>query len=323
MLCLPLIIRDKLIGIIVLGNKISKDAYTKEDLRLLDSISHQASIAVENARLYNNMEEIVDSQTKDIKAKAHHLEKLLKMRSEFLDTTSHQLRTPTSVLIGILEMAVKGELDMLSPEKKQKQFEGAYLKAKKLEQIVSDLLRASELDSAPFHLNFDDLREINLEEFLNRIINFHALEAEKQGVEISLVKPLPCPTILGEKIFLDEAIGNLVNNAIKYTPAKNKETGATGKIIISCDKDDKNVFIKIQDNGMGISKEEIGELFEKFNRASNAKKMYTDGTGLGLFIVKGIIEGHKGKVKVESALGQGSTFVVSLPLNLPEKQIES
>lgn len=320
-LCLPLIIRDKLIGIIVLGNKISKDAYTKEDLRLLDSISHQASIAVENARLYNNMEEIVDSQTKDIKAKARHLEKLLKMRSEFLDTTSHQLRTPTSVLIGILEMAVKGELDMLPQEKKQKQLEGAYLKAKKLEQIVSDLLRASELDSASFRLKLEDFREINLEEFFNRIITFKALEAEKQGVEVCLAKPLPCSKIFGEKIFLDEAIGNLIDNAIKYTPSKNKKTDAKGKIIISCAKDDKNIHIKIQDNGIGIPKEEMGKLFEKFNRASNAKEMYTDGTGLGLFIVKKIIEGHGGKIGVESGLGQGSTFIASLPLQPSLKNI--
>jgi len=316
-LCLPLIIKDKLIGIIVLGEKISRDAYTDEDLRLLESLGNQASVAIENARLYNNMEEIVEAKTKEVRQKNIHLEKLLKMRSEFLDITSHQLRTPTSVLIGILEMAMSGDLDRLPKERKLQQFSGAYLKARKLEQIISDLLRASELDSAPFELELKDFKEINLEEFLNRAISSKSMEAEKQQVKIFLKKPLPLSKIYGEERFLEEAFGNLLDNAIKYTPEENKQTGEKGEIVILVEKKDDYVVIKIKDNGIGIPKEEIKKLFEKFSRASNAKEMYTDGTGLGLFIVKEIIKGHKGKVEVESKLGQGSTFSVFLPIEAP------
>ena len=103
-LCLPLIYKSKLIGIIVLGNKITKDAYTKEDLSLLELLSNQASIAIENARLYNNMEEKVDQQTREIKEKNVKLQKLLEIRSQFLDIASHQLRTPVSMIRGVLAM---------------------------------------------------------------------------------------------------------------------------------------------------------------------------------------------------------------------------
>ena len=241
------------------------------------------------------------------------------MRSEFLDITSHQLRTPPSVLIGILEMAVDGDLDKLPKEKKMRQLEGAYLKSRKLEQIVSDLLRASELDSAPFKLEKEDFRKINLKEFLEQAVSSKELEAEKQGVKVMLKKPIAIDKIYGEERFLDEAVGNLIDNAIKYTPAKNEKTKQKGRIIISAEKEGEWVVIKVKDNGIGIPKKEIRKLFEKFSRATNAKEMYTDGTGLGLFVVKEIVKGHLGQVAVESELDKGTTFTIRLPLEAPGK----
>ncbi|MDZ7798489.1 MAG: ATP-binding protein [Patescibacteria group bacterium] len=321
---LPFVIQNQINCLMVLGHKISKDAYTKEDIELLSNLANQASIALENARLYQQVQDFtktlqqkVDEQTRDIKQKNVHLEKLLKMRSEFLDITSHQLRTPTSVLIGILEMATSGDLDKLPQERKKQQLAGAYLKARKLEQIVSDLLRASELDSAPFKLELEDFEKIDLKQFLESVVNYKKLEAEKQNIKIKLEKPLAVKTIYGEEKFLEEAVGNLLDNAIKYTPAENEKTKVKGKIIISVKKDKKYAQIKVKDNGIGIPQKEVKKLFKKFSRASNAKEMYTDGTGLGLFIVKEIVKGHQGRVSMESKMGQGTTFSVFLPLKPP------
>ena len=122
-LCLPLMSSKRLIGIIVLGAKVSGDAYTQEDLELLNTMSKQAGIAIENAILYKQVSDLsahlrkrVDSQVKDIKEKNRQLEKLLAMRSEFLDTASHQLRTPVSVIKGTLEMIATGEMNDLSQQ---------------------------------------------------------------------------------------------------------------------------------------------------------------------------------------------------------------
>jgi len=321
---LPFIAKNQINSIIFLGEKISKDAYTKEDIELLSTLSNQAAVALENARLYQQVQDFtktlqkkVDEQTRDIKKKNVHLQKLLKMRSEFLDITSHQLRTPTSVLIGILEMAVAGDLDKLPKKRKKEQLKGAYLKARKLEQIVSDLLRASELDSAPFQLADEDFEEINLKEFLEGIIASKKIEADKQDLKIELEKPLSVKKIYGEDKFLEEAIGNLLDNAIKYTPPKNEKTKEKGRVSISVKKDKKYAQIKIKDNGIGIPKKEVEKLFRKFSRASNAKEMYTDGTGLGLFIVKEIVKGHRGQVEVESKINQGTEFTVFIPLKKP------
>ncbi|MFH1781183.1 MAG: histidine kinase dimerization/phospho-acceptor domain-containing protein [Patescibacteria group bacterium] len=104
---------------------------------------------------------------------------------EFLDVTSHQLRTPVSVLIGVLEMASSGDLDKIPQKDKHEQLEGAYLKAKKLEQIISDLLRASELDTNPFTLKKTDFKPIDLKSFLSRLVSAKSLEAKQMGVELA------------------------------------------------------------------------------------------------------------------------------------------
>lgn len=326
-LCLPLLSSSKLIGIIVLGEKISGDAYTKEDLELLTTLSYQAGIAIDNARLYQEVQDFsqtlkqkVDEQTKDIQMKADHLEKLLKMRSEFLDIASHQLRTPTSVIKGIMSMMVEGDLERM-PKEKQKEFvQSAFEKSLKLEQIIHDLLTASEFDSKKYEIN-TATPKIQLEDVIDKIIKSSQFAASQREIKLSWQKPKQAlPPIFGESRYLEEAFSNLIDNAIKYTPSTKKvnEARATretsGIVEISSELSNQDIIVKVKDNGIGIPKEEIGKLFQKFTRAINATEMYTDGSGLGLFIVKEIIEGHHGKVWVESEINKGTTFYVSLPV---------
>ncbi|MFH1781180.1 MAG: HAMP domain-containing sensor histidine kinase [Patescibacteria group bacterium] len=291
--------------------------FNKSTEKIIKSNFSEKQVKKELEKLTKELEKRVNNQTKDIRKKNTHLKKLLAMRSEFLDVTSHQLRTPVSVLIGVLEMASSGDLDKIPKKDKEEQLNGAYLKAKKLEQIISDLLRASELDTDPFTLKKVDFKPINLQSFLSRLVSQKKLEAKQMGVELSLTEPLAIDEIYGDERFLEEAVGNLLDNAVKYTPETNKKTGQKGKVSLSCAKDGKNALIKVSDNGIGIPKDEIKKLFAKFARAKNARDMYTDGTGLGLFIVREIVRGHGGTVKVKSKLGQGSVFTISLPLSPP------
>jgi len=319
-LILPFVTKNKINSICIIGRKITKDAYTKEDIELLTTLSNQASVAIENARLYNHMEEIVEDQTKDIRDKSKRLEKLLQIRSEFLDIASHQLRTPVSMIRGVLSMIRDGDLQKLPTEKQAQFIENAWEKGAKLDTIINDILAASELDTQKFQVD-KDTPAIQLEDVVDQVVQESQMEAEQRKIQLKWHKPKNVlPKVQGHAKFLTEAIVNLVGNALKYTPSTEmvkearSQRGQKGMVEVSVGQEKNNIVVKVKDNGIGIPKGEVKKLFDKFVRASNATAMYTDGSGLGLFIVKEIIEGHKGKVWVESEENKGSTFYISLPI---------
>ncbi|MFA6106929.1 MAG: ATP-binding protein [Patescibacteria group bacterium] len=321
-LCLPLMSSKKLIGIIVLGAKISGDAYTSEDLELLNTLSKQAGIAIENARLYKQvgdfnktLKDKVSVQTKDITAKNEELEKkakelkdgneylkkLLAMRSEFLDTASHQLRTPVSVIKGMLSMILEGGM----PKDKIDEFlKASFEKSVKLTEIINDILRASETESEKFNLSF---QSADLKEVLQKIVEDKKILAEKKGISLKLLLAGKISPVMIDEKYMTEAIGNLVDNSIKYT--------VKGGVFIKAEEKERMIFIRVSDTGIGIPKEDEPKLFDKFVRAKNAVNAYADGTGLGLYIVKKIITMHKGaNVEIEwTEENKGTTFLITLP----------
>ena len=161
--------------------------------------------------------------------------------------------------------------------------DGVFIKANKLETIISDILDATEMDTSKFTLSPGLTQDLQIEDLLDSVVESHQLDVETSGLSLRYQKPeKPLPKIKGSRKHLDQVFNNLIDNAIKYTPAKNEKTGAKGKVLISATNDDKFIIVKVSDNGIGIPKGEIKNLCEKFARASNAKEMYADGTGLGL-----------------------------------------
>jgi signal transduction histidine kinase len=221
---------------------------------------------------------------------------------------------------GVLSMIRDGDLKRL-PKEKQRQFiENAWQKGAKLDTIINDILAASELDTQKFQVD-SGTPAIQLEEVVGQAVKEFALEAEERGTELMWRPPKnPLPKIRGHANFLEQALNNLVGNALKYTPSTKMAKEARsqrekkGIVEVAISQKGNNVIVKVSDNGIGIPKDEIKKLFDKFARASNATAMYTDGSGLGLFIIKEIINGHKGKVWLESELNKGSAFYISLPV---------
>ena len=249
------------------------------------------------------------------------LQKLDKAKSEFLNIASHQLRTPISVIKGITSMMIEGDLEKMPPEKKQVFIRGIWEKSQKLESIINDILNAAEMTNQEYTAKIKQEDHFDAVILLKEIIEgFQPLVKERE-IDLTLNTIDESILISGEKEYLREALSNLIDNAIKYTPSTgaNSESrdkrNERGKIIVTMKKDSHNVIIEITDNGMGIPAKEIPELFKKFSRASNARNMYTDGSGLGLFIVKEIIEGHGGKINLSSEIGKGTTFHIKLPLH--------
>ena len=319
----PLNTKNKTLGLIAISAKESGDIYGKKDLEMLSIIGNQAAISLENALLYGQvnkqknklnkfnreLQERVGEQTKEIRKKSQVLEKnnirlkkMLKMRGDFLNIASHQLRTPVAVIKGMADV-LSGK-EKLTDKEKKRFLRGIIIKSKKLAGIVHDILSVTEMDSDKFTLKVEPT-DIKL--LLERMVEEKQLEAKDKKIKLKLDIPKQLPLVLASERYLEQAIVNLINNALVYTEK--------GSVTVKASKEKGTVLIQIIDTGIGISKKDATRLFDKFVRARNATSTYTDGTGLGLFITKKIIDGHKNaKVWIEKTqLGKGTTFTISLP----------
>lgn len=229
-----------------------------------------------------------------------------KTKSEFVSITAHQLRTPLSAIKWTLQMLLSHDLGEITLE--QRSFiEKTYKANERVIGVINDLLNVTRIEEGKhlYKLVLTDIKEI-----VKEIIISHEGLAEKKEIKLELKESkekLPQVNVDIEKIKL--AIQNLIENAIQYSLQKGIVT-----ILLEYGKKEKEIMFQIKDNGIGISKEQQQRLFTKFFRGANAIKMETDGSGLGLFITKNIIETHKGKIGFESEEGKGSTFWFTLPI---------
>ncbi len=223
-------------------------------------------------------------------------------KSEFVSLASHQLRTPLSAINWYTEMLLDGDAGELNEQQKTYLTE-IYKGNKRMVDLVTSLLNVSRLEMQSFSIepvptNLVDLAEEALKE-LTQLIVIKNLSVNKEYGRLPLVKV--------DKKLMFIIFQNLLSNAVKYTPDG-------GKISISIKKGLKHFVIEIQDTGMGIPKEQQEHVFEKLFRADNAKELVTEGTGLGLYIVKSILDKAKGKIAFTSEKDKGTTFTVKIPL---------
>lgn len=263
-------------------------------------------------------------QKEELRLANIELKKLDQAKSEFINIASHQLRTPITVIQGVASMMIDGDIDKMPLKERQKFYESVWVKSKKLQTIIHDILNATKLDNKDSVMDRKS-ENIDLGALLDKVVRDFQIEASERDIELTLNKPKEgVPSIRGQQEYLEEVFINLINNAIKYTPSskltndvrKIREDDMKAKIVVNIkeDSDTNSIVIAVKDNGIGISPSAASNLFKKFSRAENAVKMYTDGTGLELYIVKEIVEDHGGRVWFKSKLNKGTTFFVSLPI---------
>ena len=233
-----------------------------------------------------------------------NLRELDKLKSDFISVAAHQLRTPLSGVKWVLKLLLDGDLGAINEDQKGMLKRG-YETNEKMIQLVNDLLNVSRIENGKFGYKFEKNDFMKL---LNTLVENTVLPSKERNIEVILenrVGTIPDFMFDPEKLLI--ALQNIVDNAMKYTLPG-------GKVTIVVERQGDYIEVKVSDTGVGIPKDDIAKLFSKFFRAANVIHLQTDGSGLGLFIVKSIIMRHGGQIWVDSVEGKGTTFTVVVPV---------
>lgn len=247
----------------------------------------------EIGRVAQTVNELVDK----LKADIIELQKLQRVRSEFLGNVSHELRTPIFTLQGYLETLLNGAID--DPSVNRSFIEKASAHAARLNSLLNDLIDISRIESGEMKMSF---RYFRVNDFLESVVNDFQQAAHQKQVTLKISLGTDGDVeVFGDKERLREVMSNLIDNAIKY----NKEGG---EVDVSGERLDGKVRIVVADNGVGIGEEHLSRIFERFYRVDKDRSREVGGTGLGLAIVKHIVDAHGSKVDVKSTVGKGTSF---------------
>lgn len=259
-------------------------------------LSHQLGIVP-------NQKEEFGRLAASYQAMARKLAELERIRAEFVSVASHELKTPINVIVGYLELLQEGIYGELTP--KQKEILQTITKqANTLTRLVKRLLDISRFEASGGKV---DVREVNLQRFLTTLESSFSVLANQRDIAFTVNHGQELPrSVHWDEDQINEVLGNLLSNAFKFTPRG-------GKVALAVGAQENKVIITVADTGAGISGEQLPHIFDKFFQADNQAQAATKGTGLGLAIAKEIVEAHGGKITVESRVGEGTTFVITLP----------
>jgi GAF domain-containing protein/class 3 adenylate cyclase/ActR/RegA family two-component response regulator len=297
LMVVPLLADGKCIGSITLceGNKVRQ--WVSSDIDLAKAVAAQAAIAVQQSRLFEKTRQ-----------QAERLLELDKQKTEFFQNISHEFRTPITLIQGPLESAVAAGEGL-----SYSQSAIALRNSRRLLRLVNQLLDLQRLDAGRMQPSF---RPCDLVDFVNQIVESFRPYCEKKG--LSLVTQLnECSTVYLDMEKFDKVVYNLLSNAMKFT-------SEGGTISVRLKSKNEHCILEVQDTGIGILKEQIPYLFERFRQAEGSANRSYEGSGLGLALVKELVELHGGQVSVESVYGEGTTFRLWLltgTAHLPAQQL--
>jgi adenylate cyclase len=294
---MPILFSDRLYGYLVVG-ACQDSPLTQaqmEDLDFLATVAAHVGHAVEYSHNFSSLEE----QNRELR----HLDEV---KDSFISITSHQLRTPLSIVKWILSILQTNAEIAKYPEPK-KLIDQAYESNERLIHVVNDLLNISRMTDGklPYSPQPTELKQI-----LDDIKMRATASCQNKGLTFTMTLPDTSFVLNLDQIIFREAIQDLVDNAIDY----NRENGYV-KVEVSDDAN--NVYIKVINSGIGIKDEELNKLFEQFYRSPDAQRIQPSGNGLGLFLSRAIIRQHGGDISIESIYGQETTFTVRLPKENP------
>ena len=289
--CVPLRVREELKGVIeVVSKRIG--AFSDKDLDMLTAIAGPVAVMIENARLIDEVKGLHDK-----------LEKAGRLKAEFLATMTHELRTPINIVIGNLDILLGGFVGELNDRQKES-LKTALRNSGEALNLVSSLLDLSRIEAGQFVIRVEEFR---LEDVWTELEMLFRLGLSGKNVELSWEVHAPLPALQTDKIKVKEILSNVVFNAVKFTDR--------GRIQVSTApvKGGDEVEVVVQDTGVGIPSEFLPFIFEPFRQAEGSFTRSHGGVGLGLSIAKRLLNLLHGRVEVESEVGKGSTFRITIP----------
>ncbi|HEY9616381.1 MAG TPA: response regulator [Microcoleaceae cyanobacterium] len=297
LLVVPLLSDGQIIGSISLRQNFQPRRWQLSEIQLAQAVAAQAAIAVQQARLYQKTRQ-----------QAEQLLELDRQKTEFFQNISHEFRTPLTLTIGPLEAAVN-QRQGLSYE----QSVIALRSSRRLLRLVNQLLDLQRLDAGRMQPSF---RPCDLIDFVTQTVDSFRLYCERKGITLSTHLE-HCPAVYLDLEKFDKVLYNLLSNAMKFTPAG-------GSITVTLQPAGNHCVLKVIDTGIGIRPDQIPHLFERFRQAEGSANRSYEGSGLGLALVKELVELHGGQVAVDSNYGQGSTFTIWMQAgfaHLPPQQV--
>jgi signal transduction histidine kinase len=297
----PLIAQGQTIGLFSVARTAPMSS---GDVRLLVAIADMAATGLQRAAFHEetlrhaaNLEREVAEQTRELREANERLHVLDQLKSKFVSDVSHELRTP------VTNMSLYLQLIKRKPEKQDRYLTILQEEADRLESLVVDILDLAQLDDGPLVA----LSPVNINELLRDIVAAQYPTAESRHLELSLQISDNLPVTMGDTNKLIQVATNLVANALNYT--------ASGTVRIrTFAQDAHTISFAVEDSGIGIYPEDLPHLFQRFYRGKRDQIADVSGTGLGLSIVKELVELHGGSIAIESVVGKGSTFTVTLPI---------
>lgn len=285
--------RSNLTGLMVVGFDYAKETIKDKDKLLLERLSETIGIALDNKQLFEENQHMVAQLQRSNKK----LKDLDETKDEFISMASHQLRTPLTSVKGYMSMVLEGDAGKISKAQREL-LNQAFVSSQRMVYLIADLLNVSRLKTGKFVI---DSHPTNLAEVVETEIFQLKETAKSKQITLTYKKPAKFTELMLDETKIRQVIMNFADNAIYYTPAG-------GKVQIEVREDKNNVYFKVTDNGLGVPAKEKAHLFTKFYRAENARRARPDGTGLGLFMAKKVIDAQKGTLLFDSTEGKGSTF---------------
>ena len=317
MLSVPLQIKGQTIGAITVINK-QDGLFNPADLQLLGSIAPPIATAIENAQLYKRLqqhatelEQHVSQRTAELSQTNAELARSVRLKDEFLANMSHELRTPLNAVLGMSEALQEQTFGSLNEE----QLDALSLieeSGRHLLTLINDILDLSKIEAGMLELQIDP---VSVETVAQACLRLIKQTAHSKRLKVLFTLDELVPTVQADERYLKQILVNLLSNAVKFTP----EGGRIGLEIMS-EAAQNAVRITVWDTGIGISAEDIERLFQPFVQLDSRLARRYSGTGLGLALVYRMVELHGGSVSVESEVGQGSRFTITLPASDVESE---
>ncbi len=295
LLTVPLVLRDMPVGTLSVDSA-QPHAFSQSDLQLMTIAAAQVSIAIANARMFEELQRRAD----ELLEMNEELKESDRLKDELVQNLSHELRTPLTFVKGYVDLVMLGEMGSLTDE----QTEALNIVAEKTNEItrlIDDIITLQRIDTGNLQLATHSLQEI-----VKSAVNDHKLVAKEKGLLIKPVMPEPPVIVHLDKGRIIQVLDNLLGNAIKFSPDG-------GTIVVELVEEQDVAKLSIADQGIGLPSDKKERVFDRFYQIDGSSRRRFGGTGLGLAIVRRIVEAHDGRIWVESELGQGSVFVFTLP----------